>query len=236
MQPIAFCNCCRGMKVGWNRKYVIHSLVCQQWLYKSFRITVLSGLLSSLVFGFPVETGVVSGGSNLGIGVSPTLQQARAAKERANAVQREAATRAQLASLLSGYGVQEDRQTRVVRAIMASSKKYKMDPRLVASIMIVESGANPFAVSSAESVGIMQIHVRTWGEIAERENINLFKIEDNVDFGVRILRDYIASTDTWEGVARYRGKTDSPESQQGALEYVQKVQRVYGARQNVSMD
>jgi soluble lytic murein transglycosylase-like protein len=114
-----------------------------------------------------------------------------------------------------------------VRAIVSSSSRHGLDPRLVASIVIVESGANPYAVSEADSVGIMQIHLGTWGAIADKENINLFKVEDNVEFGVRILRDYIAATDTWEGVARYRGKTDAPESQRAALEYVQKVQRIY---------
>jgi soluble lytic murein transglycosylase-like protein len=232
MQPVAFCNRCRGMKVGWNQKYVIHCLVCQEWLSKSFRVMLLTGLLSSFVFAFPVTTGISVSESGRLAGVSPTLAEANAAlevaREKANAANREAETRTQLESLLSRYGVAKDRQSRVVNAVMDSSIKYKVDPRLVASIMIVESGANPFAVSTAESVGIMQIHLRTWGQIAEKENINLFKIEDNVDFGVRILRDYIVSSDTWEGVARYRGKTDSPESQQGALEYVQKVQRVYG--------
>ena len=136
---------------------------------------------------------------------------------------------ASLEKMLAPYGSNPDRLGRVVRAIMASSKKYKVDPRLIASIVIVESGTNPFAVSGADSVGIMQIHLGTWGEIADKENVNLFKIEDNVDFGVRILRDYIADTDLWEGVARYRGKTDDPESQQGALEYVEKVQGIYEA-------
>ena len=29
----------------------------------------------------------------------------------------------------------------------------------------------------------MQIHLPTWGLTADREDINLFKIEDNIDFG-----------------------------------------------------
>ena len=46
---------------------------------------------------------------------------------------------------------------------------------------------------------------------------------------MRILRDYIADSDTWEGVARYRGKkADDPQSQQTAQEYVEKVQKIYG--------
>jgi hypothetical protein len=58
---------------------------------------------------------------------------------------------------------------------MASGQKYHIDPKLVASIVIVESGADPFAVSTAESVGIMQIHLPTWGRVADKENINLLR-------------------------------------------------------------
>lgn len=230
MHPFVFCNRCRGLQVGWNKKYAVHCLICQQWLSSSFRIIILTGLLSSFVL-FPISTGLIANDPRSPhVGVSPTIEEARVAK-------RDASTRAALEQMLSRFHLPNDRQARVVRAIMASSTKYRVDPRLIASIVIVESGANPFAVSSAESVGIMQIHVRTWGSIAESQNINLFKIEDNIDFGVRILRDYIASSNTWEGVARYLGKTASPESQQAALEYVQKVQRIYGwSPQNVSMD
>jgi len=210
MQPIAFCNRCRGMKVGWNRRYIKHCLICREWLSKSFKTSVLTGLLSSFVFAFPVSTGVAP--------AVPVL----------DAAARHAANAAAVEQMLNQHGVDKDRVPRLVRAIMASSDRHGVDPRLVASIVIVESNANPFAVSEAESVGLMQIHLGTWGKIADKENINLFKVEDNVDFGVRILHDYIEDTDMWEGVARYRGKTEAPESQKTALEYVQKVQRIYG--------
>jgi hypothetical protein len=219
MQPFAFCNRCRGMKVGWNRRYIKHSLVCQEWLSKAFKTTVLTGLLSSFVFAFPVSTGVVKDLPTFGI--APTVDEVSAAEDVAKVL-------AQVEGMFIRHGVDKERFPRVVRAIMASSAKYGVDPRLVASIAIVESGANPFAVSSADSVGIMQIHLGTWGEIADNEDINLFKVEDNVDFGVRILRDYIVASDIWEGVARYCGRTATPESQQAAAEYVQKVQRLYG--------
>jgi soluble lytic murein transglycosylase-like protein len=130
--------------------------------------------------------------------------------------------------MLRAYADDKERLPRIVRAIMASSQKYKIDPKLVASIVIVESGADPFAVSTAESVGIMQIHLPTWGRVADKENINLFKIEDNVDFGVRILRGYIKKGDVWGGVARYLGGGESLESQRAADAYVRKVQRIYG--------
>jgi len=225
MQPIAFCNRCRGMKVGWNKRYILHSLVCQEWLSRSSKLLILTALLSSFVFAFPVSTGLVNSAPAVnaaavipaGISVPPTKGMETLST---TAVER----------MLARYGVENERLERVAKAIVASSFKYKLDPRLVTSIVIVESRANPFAVSEADSVGIMQIHLGTWGKQADTENINLFKIEDNVDFGVRILHEYIAGNGLWEGVARYRGVTDAPESRQIADEYVQKVQGIYGIK------
>ena len=58
MQPFAFCNRCRGMKVSWNRRYILHCLICLEWLAKSTKILALTALLSSFVFAFPVSTGL----------------------------------------------------------------------------------------------------------------------------------------------------------------------------------
>jgi soluble lytic murein transglycosylase-like protein len=210
------------MKVGWNRQYILHCLSCEEWVSKSSKLLVLTVFLSSLVFVFPTTTGV---SSDLQAVIS-TTQPVQAVNAEPVVAQTEKA--AQVTRMLSRHGVDKERLPRVVEAILTSSAKYKVDPRLVASIVIVESGADPFAVSSAESVGMMQIHLGTWGKIADQENINLFKVEDNIDFGVRILRDYIEASDLWGGVARYRGWVDTPESQLEAQQYVRKVQRLYG--------
>jgi soluble lytic murein transglycosylase-like protein len=204
------------MKVGWNRRYVLHCLVCLEWLAKTTKTLVFTGLLSSFVFAFPVATEVASAPEG-GMRFSPAQVSAREADQRV-AVEK----------MLSPYGADPEQLERIVGAIMTSSKKYRVDPLLISSIVVVESGANPFAVSNADSVGIMQIHLGTWGDTALKENLNLFKIEDNVELGVRILRDYISISDIWEGVARYRGKTDDPASQATAQEYVEKVQKIYG--------
>jgi len=108
---------------------------------------------------------------------------------------------ASISELLARYGVDASQRDRVAKAISASSLKYNVDPKLVASVIIVESGANPFAVSDSNAVGIMQIHVPTWGLLAEKQGINLFKIEDNADLGVQILSGYIKSYGEWGGVA-----------------------------------
>ena len=222
MQPIAFCSRCRGMKVGWNRQYILHCLVCLEWISRSSKLLVLTGLLSSLVFAFPVTTGVFTDSQAVVRAAEPAPPAA--AQTAVPQTEKEA----QVTRMLSRHGVEKERLPRVVDAILASSTRHNVDPRLVASIVIVESRGNPFAVSSADSVGMMQIHLRTWGQIADSQNINLFKVEDNIDFGVRILRDYIAASDLWGGVARYRGWVDTPESQLAAEEYVRKVKRIYG--------
>ena len=99
--------------------------------------------------------------------------------------------------------------------------------------MIVESRANPFAISDRESIGIMQIHLPTWGETVDQEGINLFKVEDNIDFGVRILKQYVDRYGLWQGVKRYKGwNPDSPVSEQNAEEYVEKIQRIYASKKS----
>jgi soluble lytic murein transglycosylase-like protein len=129
--------------------------------------------------------------------------------------------------LLGRYSVQERDRSRVAKAIVENSRKQGLDPKLVASIVIVESRANPFAISDASAVGVMQIHLPTWGRTADRENINLFKVEDNIALGVRILKGYVAQYGLWNGVMRYNGWVGTPESEANVDEYVQKVKQIY---------
>jgi soluble lytic murein transglycosylase-like protein len=133
-------------------------------------------------------------------------------------------------ALLKKFEINRANRKRVAEAIVQSSRKHHIDPRLVASVMIVESRGDPFAISSRNAVGIMQIHIPTWGSTADQEGINLFKIEDNVDFGVRILRDYVRKYGRDEGIERYNGwAPDAPETPT-AKAYLQKVQNVYISR------
>jgi soluble lytic murein transglycosylase-like protein len=223
VQPIEFCDRCRGMKVGYNRRYVLHRLVCGKWMARSSKLLVLSAVLVFFVFKSPISTGLLR-----------NVRQAEPGNVAEASFMPSVPEPGQVASiseLLARYGVDGSHRERVAKAIAASSLKYNVDPKLVASVIIVESGANPFAVSESNAVGIMQIHLPTWGPMAEEQGINLFKIEDNADLGVRILSGYIKSYGEWGGVAHYLGQTDDPESQRAAAEYVQKVQKVYGVRQ-----
>ena len=220
MQPIAFCNRCRGMSVGWNARYLFHCLSCEEWISRPSKLLILMTLVSIWVVNFSSpDTLVFSGLSSNQIreaSLQPDLTPIRSPAVLA------------VAEFLEKYKVDAEHRHRVAEAIIASGRKYNIDPRLVAAIMIVESRADPFAISTRDSIGIMQIHLPTWGQTADKEGINLFKIEDNVDFGVRILRDYVRRHGMWDGVKRYKGyNSASVHSTQSVEEYVQKVQRLY---------
>src|SRR5213082_1553607 len=58
MQPIAFCSRCRGMRVGWNNRYIVHCLVCRHWAYRSVRISFLAAAVIVIIFAFPLPTGI----------------------------------------------------------------------------------------------------------------------------------------------------------------------------------
>jgi soluble lytic murein transglycosylase-like protein len=140
-----------------------------------------------------------------------------------------------ITAFLKLHKVGEENLSRVAQSIAASARKHKLNPRLLASIIVVESRGNPFAISGAKSVGIMQIHLPTWGETADREDVNLLKIEDNIDFGARILKDYIQRFGVSGGVKRYNGFIPGePVWEESAERYLGKVQSVYESNQPVA--
>jgi soluble lytic murein transglycosylase-like protein len=223
MGRIAFCNRCRGMKVGWNLRYMMHCLICKELRVSSQKVLLTLPLLSLFMFAFPTSSARVFSELN------PAHSASNAVMDVVPAIPVRDPVVASLKSFLKRYRVDEDQRDRVATAVAATGRKYRVDPLLVASILIVESGANPFAISGSDSIGIMQIHLPTWGNTADKEGINLFKIEDNVDFGVRILKRYVNQYGLWDGVKRYKGWTsEKPESSESADQYVQKVQEVYG--------
>lgn len=226
MEPIAFCSRCRGMRVGWNIRYIAHCLSCKDLLSKSAKLLVLTMLVSVLVLGFPTPSAYVFSGQNHPVVQEAGLFDIPLLPPKDTAV-------ASMEGFLKKYDVDPGHRDRVASAIVSSARKYDVDPRLVASITIVESRANPFAISNLDSIGIMQIHLPTWGAKAEREGINLFKVEDNVDFGVQILKDYIRRFGLWEGVKRYKGwNADDPDSSQSVEDYLAKVQRIFGSEES----
>ena len=219
-QPrIIFCNRCRGMKVGWNRRYIRHGLSCKQWLRSSFESGLLAILTATLLFAYSQPTTSI---------FSSDWPRQPLQKARTQASTAVGSVVHSTDVFLKRFEVNAANRSRLAESIVASARKYNLNPKLIASIMIVESGGNPFAISGKNSIGVMQIHLPTWGQIADREGLNLLNIEDNIELGSRILKNYIRRFGLWEGVKRYNGfLADDPTSQQSAQEYVAKVQRIY---------
>ena len=221
MRPIAFCGRCRGMEVGWNRKYLTHRVVCLGRPSLHLRLPAYAVTVAFLISFVPTTTSTVVSGRTEAVTVT------------APAVEQELTT----VSDPAVYAIEDvlgrhlrvttARRARIARAVVTSARKHDVDPFLVASILVVESSGDPFAISTRDAVGIMQIHVPTWGSLAEAERINLFRLEDNIDLGTRILRDYTRRHGLWDGVLRYLGATGPGEE---ATSYVQRVQGIYSDR------
>ena len=223
MRPIAFCDRCRGIEVGWNRKYLKHGLVCGGWLAKSLRMLTYAAATAILISTFPATSAVVEDNPTLSTDAVPaSLAEGDLAPipdPVVNAIEEHLRRHAR---------VSQDERFRIARAVVTSAKKHDVDPFLVTSVLLVESSANPFAISAKGAVGIMQIHVPTWGALVDSEQINLFRVEDNVDLGTRILKDYISRHGLWTGLTRYLGASEPTEEAQA---YVERIQGLYSDRQ-----
>src|SRR5262249_33113977 len=155
VQSFLSCNRCRGRKMGWDGRYILHQVVCRQWVSKSSKLLILTVVLASVIFGFSAPSALVSPGEAripeliFPVSFAPVLDPAVGMIE----------------TFLQRHQVNPSRWTRVAESIVTSARKYSLDPKLIASIMIVESRADPFAISAKDSIGIMQIHLPTWGPI-----------------------------------------------------------------------
>jgi len=104
--------------------------------------------------------------------------------------------------------------------IMQFSAYYGLDPKLIAAVMLQESGGNPEAYSKSGAVGLMQVMPRD-GLAADFMCINgpcfsarpsmdeLFDPHFNIDFGIMMLSGLISKFgDVREGLRAY-GPMDS---------------------------
>jgi hypothetical protein len=230
MGPILYCDRCRGMEVGWNRKYLTHKVLCQGEFSKSFKLFVYTVTAAIVISVFPTATATVFSNQS----VSDAAQVPLGAVVERAPVDAFAVSSISDPSVLSidslldrNSRLSPTERARVARSVVTSARKYDVDPYLISSMLLVESSGNPFAISRRDAVGIMQIHVPTWGDLIDREGINLFQVEDNIDLGTRILKEYTGRYGLWDGVIRYLGAGGPTEE---AMEYVSRVQDIYTDR------
>ena len=90
---------------------------------------------------------------------------------------------------------------RIGRAVVTSAARYGLDPELVTAVLIVESGARPWARSYKGAVGLMQVmpYMVQDMELAG----NLTTIESNIEAGCIILADNIRRLGEDDGISAY---------------------------------
>jgi soluble lytic murein transglycosylase-like protein len=107
---------------------------------------------------------------------------------------------------------QRHTQSQLVTAV---AHRQGLSPKLVASIVQVESSGRPSVVSSKSAVGLMQVHHPTWGHLWTKKE--LMNPETNILAGTRILKAYMKESKTLdEALRKYSG---------GAKGYAEKVRR-----------
>jgi soluble lytic murein transglycosylase-like protein len=122
--------------------------------------------------------------------------------------------------------IDSEEVSKLTKLIVRHALNKKLDPKLVASIIIVESRGNPLAISGAKAVGIMQIHVPSWCDVVDFTEKNPFDPEVNIEIGTTILVDYLRhNKDLESALLAYEGSHDPTQS-----EYASKVMAVYRTR------
>ena len=77
---------------------------------------------------------------------------------------------------------------RIENAVQLYSNKYDVDPNLVKAIIKVESNFDPNVVSSAGAKGLMQLMPENCEDLSVSDPFN---IEQNIDGGVRHIKEYL---------------------------------------------
>ncbi len=95
---------------------------------------------------------------------------------------------------------------RVLRLIHRESVRVGLPPDMVLAVIHVESLFDPYAVSSAGAMGMMQV-MPFWKREIGREHDNLIDLETNLRYGCTILKYYLdKEKGRWpEALARYNG-------------------------------
>ena len=206
-QKTIFCpKCSRSMFVGLNCRYISHTL-------KHTAINSIFVLLAVvfLISFYPSSISVMSAKKN-----APKKYVTDEYRQQEKVVSQ---------ILLRFSSMERDQIRKITQIILKNSQNKNLDPKLIASIIVVESSGNSLAISAKKAVGIMQIHVPTWGRVVNFAERNPFDPEVNIDMGTTILADYLKRYQLLEtALSAYEGSLGLPSS------YPAKVLAIYYSR------
>ena len=130
-------------------------------------------------------------------------------------------------AILRSKGVSLSQGLDIAEVTIQQSKKLDIPISLILAVMKKESTFTPFAVSTENAMGLMQIHPATWEWFVKRLNLKLsvyaaFDPATNIIMGTRILKDLYVNyketskteSETWESVlsAYYAGHNSISET------------------------
>lgn len=194
------------MFVGLNSSYIFH-LIRHTAVNKFLILLAVLALISI----YPSTISIMSARK---VGLADYISEEQYQQER------------KVKNLLKRHAdVPSEDLSKLTACIVRNAMSKKLDPRLVAAVMVVESRCNPTAISASKSVGLMQIHVPTWASQIDFTEKNPFDPEVNIDIGTTILANYIGhSKDLESALFAYVGAEDPTTSQ-----YVSKVLEIYNS-------
>src|SRR4030042_4426844 len=130
-------------------------------------------------------------------------------------------TKETIYSILMGTGSSLNQGLDIAEVLTTQSKSSGVPMSLILAVMKKESQFTPYAVSSQNAMGLMQVHPGTWNEYVHKLKLNVssqaaFDPVTNVFVATHILRDLYdlyketasSDSDLWESVlsAYYGGK------------------------------
>lgn len=80
---------------------------------------------------------------------------------------------------------------RITNSILNNCEKYSLSPSLVVHLIFRESSFNHMSTSSKGAIGLMQIMFSAHKDKIKIPKNKLYEIENNINYGCMILKDYI---------------------------------------------
>jgi hypothetical protein len=154
-------------------------------------------------------------------------------------------TKETIYSILRSRGVSLSQGLDIADVMMRQSKALDIPLSLILAVMKKESMFTPYAVSSQNAMGLMQVHPITWEEYTLKLNLNVsahaaFDPVTNIIVATHVIRDLYeyykkterSESDIWNSVlsAYYAGRTSLSRTGMTAshLRYVADVKRFRG--------